>query len=545
MLKRLRLSLPAITALFALTACQGDSVEELGGSQSSSGNARVTLRIATDNAISDKASTRAWQDSENAKTDRTEMMYSWHVVLVDANNKVVFKKSNTTVANDNAEIDVVAENLELAAGTYTAYNFANIPESSLPTAIKKDVGSDFSSDDATALANATYTVNGNGFEPSANNGIPMSNKQTLNITASDTEKDLIVIRMLAKMEVSFENKTGADATVQSFTISDITTNAANNLKLLPSLTSGANTMDAVHGDIQPNLYTSATASDYTVVVNKTIANNATETVTFYINESATPSNEDELFYLTVKMNDTDYRYALISSQSADDTKANYKWNYIARNDYRILPIVLDEYKLELIPYDFPPIGVYPVSVREIESDLYEMTFHDYGHFHLVPKVTKTSNSTTVDYSSDATPTGTAWTLNTDFAGSWKTAATKGGDWLDADGITTNGFYRNETATVDGDEVGGAPVWYANTSSPQWDPAGGTNYAPFIFGYIADPGTSLSEDKKIYHEFRVKLYVDGEYRRDLLYRFYMKLPAGQMMLTRQFSRSPFPSASKHP
>lgn len=544
MLKRLRLSLPAITAIFALTACQGDSVEELDGSQPSSGKARVTLRIATDNAISDKASTRAWEDA-NAKTDRTEMMYSWHVILVDASNKVVFKKSNTTVAEANAEIDIVAENLELAAGTYTAYSFANIPVSSLPAAINKEVGADFTSAVVTALANATYTVNGNGFEPSANNGIPMSNKQTLNITASDTEKDLIVIRMLAKMEVSFENKTGADATVQSFTISDITTNAANNLKLLPSLTSGANTMDAVHGDIQPNLYTSATASDYTVVVNKTIANNATETVTFYINESATPSNEDELFYLTVKMNDTDYRYALISSQSADDTKANYKWNYIARNDYRILPIVLDEYKLELIPYDFPPIGVYPVSVREIESDLYEMTFHDYGHFHLVPKVTKTSNSTTVDYSSDATPTGTAWTLNTDFAGSWKTAATKGGDWLDADGITTNGFYRNETATVDGDEVGGAPVWYANTSSPQWDPAGGTNYAPFIFGYIADPGTSLSEDKKIYHEFRVKLYVGGEYRRDLLYRFYMKLPAGQMMLTRQFSRSPFPSASKHP
>ena len=542
MLKRLRLSLPAITAIFALTACQGDSVEELGGSQSSSGNARVTLRIATDNAISDKASTRAWQDSENAKTDRTEMMYSWHVILVDASNKVVFKKSSTTVAEANAEIDVVEENLELAAGTYTAYSFANIPVSSLPAAINKEVGADFTSADVTALANATYTVNGNGFEPSANNGIPMSNKQTLNITASDTEKDLIVIRMLAKMEVSFENKTGAEATVQSFTISDITTNAANNLKLLPSLTSGANTMDAVHGDIQPNLYASATASDYTVVVNKTIANNAKETVTFYLNESATPSNEDGLFYLTVKMNDTDYRYALIN-QIGKTSADNDAWHYIARNDYRILPIVLDEYKLELIPYDFPPIGVYPVSVREIESDLYEMTFHDYGHFHLVPKVTK-AGSTSVPYSAE-TPTGTAWTLITDFAGSWKTAATKGGGWLDAAGVTSNGFYRNETATVDGDEVGGAPVWYTNTSSPQWDPAGGTNYAPFIFGYIDNPGSSLTADKKIYHEFRVKLYVGGEYRRDLLYRFYMKLPAGQMMLTRQFSRSPFPSASKHP
>ena len=542
MLKRLRLYPLTITAILALTACQGDSVEERGESLLSSGKALVTLRIATDNG---KALTRAWEDV-NAKTDRTEMMYSWIVLITDGST--IKYKYIGSPAETKAEIDDVCTDVEMTSGTYSVYSFANISEASLKTLLSlSSLEPNTALADATVAA-ATATINGNGFIPSEANGIPMSNKQTLTVPASGSiTQDLIVVRMLAKMEVSFENKTGAEATVQSFTISDITTNAADNLKLLPSLTSGANTMDAVHGDIQPNLNTSATASDYTVVVNKTIANNAKETVTFYLNESATPSNADGLFYLTVKMNNTDYRYALIN-QIGKTSADNDAWHYIARNDYRILPIVLDEYKLELIPYDFPPIGVYPVSVREIESDLYEMTFHDYGHFHLVPKVIKTSNSTTVDYSSDATPTGTAWTLNTDFAGSagsWKTAATKGGDWLDADGITTNGFYRNETATVDGDEVGGAPVWYANTSSPQWDPAGGTNYAPFIFGYIADPGTSLSEDKKIYHEFRVKLYVGGEYRRDLLYRFYMKLPAGQMMLTRQFSRSPFPSASKHP
>lgn len=529
-MKRLRsIHLFAIIAVLSLAACQSDSIEEQSGAQRRSDMARVTLHIATDDANSQKANTRAWEDP-NAKTDRTEMMYSWHVILVDASNKVVFKKSNTAVTDDNAEIDIVAENVDLAVGTYTAYNFANIPANSLPTAINKEVGDDFTSADATTLTNATYSVSGNGFVPSETNGIPMSNKQTITVEAGDTEKDLIVIRMLAKMEVSIKNETGKEANVQSLTFSDITTNAADNLMLLPKLTdeANANTMEAVHGDIQPNLNTTATVADFTVDVNKTIANDATETVTFYINESATPSNEDELFYLTVKMNDADYRYALINSQSTDATKANYKWNYIARNDYRILPIVLDEYKLELIPYDFPPIGVYPVSVREIESDLYEMTFHDYGHFHLLPKVTKTSDGSTVDYSSDAAPTGTAWTLNTDFAGSWKTAAAKGGDWLDADGIAANGFYRNQTAAADADDAGGVPVWYANTSSPQWDPAGGTDYAPFLFGYIADPGTSLSEDKKIYHEFRVKLYVGGTYRRDILYRFYMVLSKDQML-----------------
>ena len=542
MLKRLRLYLPAITAIFALTACQGDSVEELGGSQSSSGNARVTLRIATDNAISDNASTRAWEDSENAKADRTEMMYSWHVILVDASNKVVFKKSNTAVTDDNAEIDVVAENLELAAGTYTAYSFANIPESSLPDAIKKDVGAEFSSADVTALANATYTVNGNGFTPSSNQGIPMSNKQTLNITASDTEKDLIVVRMLAKMEVSFENKTGADATVQSFTISDITTNAANNLKLLPSLTSGANTMDAVHGDIQPNLNTSATASDYTVEVNKTIANNAKETVTFYINESATPTNEFKRFFLKINIeNEEEQRYALIDDANAEGNTGS--WNYIARNDYRIIPIVLDDYKLDIIPYDFPPIGVYPASVKE-EDGLYTINFHDYGHFHLVPVMKKLSDNSIVSFTATAqtgTYGSTSWGLVSDsFADSWKswTDVTKATKYENAS--ANPAFYRKGTdnhitTTTDGDEVGGAPVWYANSAAPRWDPKGGTAYNPFIFGYIADPGAAISEDRMVYHEFSVNLYKEGmKHPRVMTYRLLMILDQEQMSYARRMN-----------
>ena len=534
MLKRLRLYPLTITAILALTACQGDSVEERGESLPSSGKALVTLRIATDNG---KALTRAWEDV-NAKTvpDRTEMMYSWIVLITDGST--IKYKYIGSPAETKAEIDDVCTNVEMTSGTYSVYSFANISEASLKSLLSlSSLEPNTALADATVAA-ATATINGNGFVPSETNGIPMSNKQTLTVpTSGSITQDLIVVRMLAKMEVSLKNETGKAATVQSFTISDITTNAANNLKLLPNLTDGANTMEAVHGDIQPNLTTSATASDFTVNVNKTIAKDATEIVSFYINESATPTNPDGLFYLTVRMNDTDYRYALINSQSNNTTGANYKWNYIARNDYRILPIVLDEYKLELIPYDFPAIGVYPVSVREIESDLYEMTFHDYGHFHLVPKVTKTSGTpTAVPYSTDETPSGTAWTLNTDFAGSWKTAAAKGSAWLDADGITANGFYRNQTATVDGDEVGGAPVWYSNTSSPQWDPAGGSSYAPFIFGYIADPGSAMSADKTIYHEFLVKLYVAGTYRRDILYRFYMVLDKDQMMYTRGLQHS---------
>jgi hypothetical protein len=254
-----------------------------------------------------------------------------------------------------------------------------------------------------------------------------------------------------------------------------------------------------------------------------------------------PTNAFNHFFLKIKLaGEAEERYVLIDdkgSTTADDNK----WDYIARNDYRIIPIVIDDYKLELVPYDFPAIGVYPASVKEIEDDLYEMTFHDYGHFHLVPKVTKTSDNTTIAYSS-TTPSSstTAWTLNTDWAGTWYTATTKGGAWLDAGGITANGFYRDQTATADGDDAGGVPSWYLNdgVSGPRWDPAASGTYRPFIFGYIADPGTPFTADKRIYHEMKIRLYVDGQYRRDMLYRFYITLSPSQMLNARRtgFARS---------
>ena len=110
---------------------------------------------------------------------------------------------------------------------------------------------------ADAVAAKTVNVAGNGFEPTAANdfgatGIPMSNVQTINVTEESTI-DLIVIRMIAKIEIQVYNNTGKDAEVEYITLTDLTRNTDNNLRLLPRLTAGANTMEYVHSDIQPNL----------------------------------------------------------------------------------------------------------------------------------------------------------------------------------------------------------------------------------------------------------------------------------------------------
>lgn len=583
----------AMTAVMA--ACSSDDDAVSGVVTDGNSDVKVPVKLHLSVAGEGNTNTRAWVDTPNATDD--EMMNIWTVVAVyadgDNEDKVAFIHA-AVPKEQKREIDDL---VYLTPGRYRFYSFANMEPLyvmgllGIPTTENTMASVDVTGTLGTASAyssgtfadNKVYSltwgststtvtsanvaakvvqVNGNGFNPMATDngygvkGIPMSNVQELAIDGS-SDVDLIVVRMMAKIEIQLFNETGSEVTVQSVTLSDLTGNVDNNLKLLPNYTtaSSANTMEYVHKDIQPNLNGTPAKVDYTyeVPTAKQAVSTATyasgtpaQKLTFYVNESATPTNPDGLFYLTLKLangSTSELRYALIN-QNGKTTVDNNVWNYIARNDYRIIPIVIDDYKLELIPYDFPPIGVYPCSVKEIENDLYEMTFHDYGHFHLVPKVTKISDNTLVPYSSSDTPSGTAWTLNTNFAGSWKTAATKGGAWLDADGITSNGFYRDQTAATDGDDAGGAPVWYANTSSPQWDPAGGTTYNPFIFGYIADPEAawwavdpSSRTDKQIYHEFRVRLFVGGTYRRDLIYRFYMTLSADQMLGSRNLTPMP--------
>ena len=519
-----------LLVLWLVTACTATDDDSAQSAQSPTGMAAVTLRIA---AQAEGMATRAsWEDT-NAETDRSEMMFSW-VVLITDGSTIKYKYAATGLAEGEAEIDNVCTDVKMPAGTYTAYSFANISEASLMTMLGVS-----SLEQGTALLNATVTaatatINGNGFTPSVSSvpfvGIPMSNKQTFTVPSSGSlTKDLIVVRMLAKMKVSIKNETGATVTVKQITLSDITANAADNLKLLPSLTSGENTMDANHRDIRPNLSSSATTADFVKEVDITIANNETEDITFYINESAIPTNANGLFYLTLKLSENEYRYALISDNSDHD------WNYIARNDYRVIPVVLDNYKFELIPYDFPPIGVYPASVREIEQDLYEMTFHDYGHFHLVPRITKTSTGAVVHYSTSGTTD--RWDTP-----ELVTAATKGGAKVDNNNpvIATyapSGFYvSGSTATTDASENGGAPVWDDVT---EWNGIRG-----YFFGNIAEPSAdwwnaSSRPDLSVYHELTVQLHKEGSTAaRQMLYRFYMTLSHNQMLNARRtgFARS---------
>ena len=458
----------------------------------------------------------------------------------DTSNDNLATGSVTSHAAANETDPFMTEPTQGATGGYAVNTYYTIPF---------DAGETLSAED---VASKTVNVAGNNFNlEAADNGfgakgIPMSNVQTITVTEGMT-LDLIVIRMMAKIQLQIYNDRGSDVTLESFTITDVTKNADNNLKLLPKLTNGANTMSYVHGDIKPNLpdvlpgnliLKPASGNTISATDNKTDGGTPV-TFTFYVNESNTPNNGFNRFFLKIKLlGESEQRYVLIDDANAEGKTGT--WNYIARNDFRIIPVVLDDYKLDIIPYDFPAIGVYPASVKE-EDGLYTINFHDYGHFHLLPKVTKMSDGTEVPFTA-TTPTGTfsvsSWGLiDNDFGSSWRSFSDGSMTTAYDNATASPAFYRTGTdsyvtTTVDGDEVGGAPVWYANTSAPQWDPAGGSTYKPFIFGYIADPGAAITSDRMVFHKFTINLYRDGTTAaRQMVYNLCMILDTDQMSYSR--------------
>lgn len=272
---------------------------------------KVTVQLNITAAGSQTSSMRAsWQDD---KATDDEMMNLWTVIIVNSANDEVVEIQSCSPSSVYAEIDDVTT---LAPGTYRFYSFANIgatqledllelPTGSVPVPVgtdaivlnKKGDGTGGTSTDlghiyptgsnnippagGKIVDNIVATIHGNQFSPTAANngfgakGIPMSNVQTYDI-ASSGSYDLIVVRMMAKVKLQIKNETGASVKVNSATLSNVTKNAADNLKLLPVLTQH-NTMDVTHGDIQPNLGT-ATQEDLTVTVNQTIAVSETKEV---------------------------------------------------------------------------------------------------------------------------------------------------------------------------------------------------------------------------------------------------------------------------
>lgn len=385
------MALLVLTMLATFTACSPDdsSMSDNPGGGSKNGFT-IHLKLSTAASGSNgqaaphsRTLTPEWEFGSAA-----ENMKSWFVVLTQS-DKVVQTIEKTQVDAQHAEEDeVTLENV--APGTYQVYSFANIDKTQLGT---------LTSGSAVDFKNMKYKMNGNGFD--ATSGIPMSNEQTLTVNQDGTtdKNKLWVVRMLAKVTLQFKNPSSTPLVINDITISDITKNSkdnanADNIMLLPKHSDASSGADKDDVTCIPNLVGQAATDNYryTLPAAKTIpAKTDTYTseneVSFYVNESKA-GNTSKYFIINLNTSTGVKRYALFQDLTT-----------IARNDHHILPIKLDDYKLQFDVQSFTAIGLYP-SITDNGTTLSYTCYYPEEEFHIQPKVVHADDTDvpgTIDY----------------------------------------------------------------------------------------------------------------------------------------------------
>ena len=355
-------------ALFSTLAIVGCSFEEDHADCQGKGEGekmQVELRLtASANSLtrsystSDGVTRASWVDTNAAREG--EMMHNCFVVIVQ-NGKI-----QSIVQRDfTEEVEQTSLKAKAELGNATFYSFANITPAELGITMTTTPAE---------IESKYYKVEGNT-QTLSTKGIPMSNKQTVNITSKKQQVDLEVIRMMAKVELNFTNDTGYDLSIKSVKLTDITDNAANNVSLLP--------MKDASGNVVPNINDAATYKDYTVSIGGTsgtqVKNGGMLQTTFYVNESV--ARNPKYFVLSIN---TD-------KGTVTNRIAMTEWSKIARNDYLVIPVKLVDYRIELEPQVFTGIGVIPEL--NYDGDRITATFKSYGEFHLKLHVYKRSDNT--------------------------------------------------------------------------------------------------------------------------------------------------------
>ena len=355
-------------ALFSTLAIVGCSFEEDHADCQGKGEGekmQVELRLtASANSLtrsystSDGVTRASWVDTNAAREG--EMMHNCFVVIVQ-NDKI-----QSIVQRDfTEEVEQTSLKAKAELGNATFYSFANITPAELGITMTTTPAE---------IESKYYKVEGNT-QTLSDKGIPMSNKQTVNITSKKQQVDLEVIRMMAKVELNFTNDTGYDLSIKSVKLTDITDNVADNVSLLP--------MKDASGNVVPNINDAATYKDYTVSIGGTsgtqVKNGGTLQTTFYVNESV--ARNPKYFVLSIN---TD-------KGTVTNRIAMTEWSKIARNDYLVIPVKLVDYRIELEPQVFTAIGVIPEL--NYVGDRITATFKSYGEFHLKLHVIKRSDNT--------------------------------------------------------------------------------------------------------------------------------------------------------
>lgn len=401
-----------IWAVCLLAACSaGDDATSFPGQADAENRVGVTLQLSALSSQTSQSSrsslTRAaWETDTEALPG--EMMKSWFVVVVQ-NGMIENIITSDLKSLGATEVEKDQVFVKLNTGATTFYSFANIKPEDIGLDASTSVGQQLPAD----FDEQTYQMDGNCqrfhqlMTPDFQNGYPMSNKQTVDVVDNQQVINLEVIRMMAKVQLSITNATDHPIVLKRITLSDVTLNGKQNIKLLPNVDlanelKGVNLADGVaKGTI------TLTAAENNGM---TIEARAKQTACFYMNESLVDKGADggnRYFILSLTTVDeatgatSNHRYAMLS------------WNEIRRNDYLKIPIKLEDYQIRWTVEAFSPIGVLPEVTDDGEN--LSLDFGYYGEFHIKPEVIKLSRTGSQPLSVSE------WQMGTDATGSdgWK------------------------------------------------------------------------------------------------------------------------------
>lgn len=346
----------------------------------------VQLRLTPVSPVATDAATRgvAVKAPETEAGKEGENMKSWFVVMAQG-EKVVKIISSTDELSERINGETsrgVGYIRSLATGTYTCYSFANLTIA--------DVGLSGLAEGGNLpinLVSKTIKVMGNQDAVAAfTSGIPMSNVETVEVTADTRTINLGVVRMVAKIRVEVSNPTTQAITVNAVSLTDITPNpaddGADNLFLLPgAITSddtGARAVNLNGGRAERSRATRT----YTVAEDdRTIDAGGSKTYEFYVNESETPEKTETLsphFVLTL---------ATEQGQSSIGSTQRYAfldWSAIARNEIHVLPVSLQRFSIGFTVRAYTAIGVAPTVDNTTDITTYSLGL--YGHYDFLPVV---------------------------------------------------------------------------------------------------------------------------------------------------------------
>lgn len=378
---------------FILMGCVPDANPAIDSGDSSDGATRqveICLGVASDAT----AGTRAGSDYTDVNMQAGELMKNWIIVMVDADNRIVDIVANGPYDAGETERSQDSFWKRMKQGTYTFYSFANLT--------RKEIGIDtyrvgdtlpagfFEHMKCSVKIPSLFFADhwsdfGNDYFPQ---GIPMSNKQVVTIGKDTKAVHLEVIRMVAKVVLQLTNNTDHDITFKGLTLSDVTPDVADNLMLLPGKdetdeqgivhVSDANLATTQKQTVAYASMALGTGHDYVVKRNGQAVTN----ICFYINESKA-TDENKYHILQLQTIDSDHSSTVINRRLA-----MLNWSKICRNDYRVIPIKLDDYSIEWDVQSFTPIGVLPQI--EDDGENLTITMGYYGEFHIIPKVRQLS-----------------------------------------------------------------------------------------------------------------------------------------------------------